>query len=188
MPDIPSQEPTVITAGDTIKWTKSLGSDYPATTYTLKYRLHLRNAVAAEPITITAAADGADYSITVAAATSAAYTAGEYDWYSWVESGTERYSIDSGRLTIKPDPEEVAAGTDLRSHAEKMLDLIETVLESGATSDQKRIKINDREIEKYTFEELLDLREYYKKAVEAEHNEDDIAAGRKTGGRYLMEL
>lgn len=189
MPDIPYIEPESFVAGDTIKWKRSL-SDYPATTHTLKYEFHLRSGVAATDFTITSSADGTDHSVVITAVVSAAYTAGEYEWFAYVvdvATGLERYSVGKGRTTIEPDPAEVATGTDLRTHAEIMLDAIEAMLE-GDTTNQKRVKINDREIEKYTPEELLAWRNYYKKEVEAEQNAADIAAGKNTGGRYFMEI
>ena len=51
------------------------------------------------------------------------------------------------------------------THADRMINLIEAVLEGRATSEQKRIKINNREIEHHSFKELTDLRDYYRAEV-----------------------
>lgn len=48
------------------------------------------------------------------------------------------------------------------THAEKMLEAIEAVLEGRITDEYKTIKINNREITKHSFDELRRLREYYR--------------------------
>lgn len=49
-----------------------------------------------------------------------------------------------------------------KSHAEKMLEAIEAVLEGRVTDDFKSLKINNREITKHSFDELRRLRDYYR--------------------------
>src|SRR5512139_3769447 len=98
MADVPTTEPAQIRAGDTIKWTKSL-ADYPASTWTLSYRLI--NGV--NTIDITASADGDDHSVEVSHDISEHYVAGDYDWFSFVTDGSERYTLDRGVVTVLPD-------------------------------------------------------------------------------------
>ena len=52
-----------------------------------------------------------------------------------------------------------------KTHAEKMLEAIEAVLEGRATDEYKSIKINNREITKHTFDELRRIREYYRAEI-----------------------
>lgn len=52
-----------------------------------------------------------------------------------------------------------------KSHAEKMLEAIEATLEGRITDDYKSLKINNREITKHSFDELLRLRDYYRAEV-----------------------
>ena len=49
-----------------------------------------------------------------------------------------------------------------KMHAEKMLEAIEAAIEGRLTDDYKTLKINNREITKFTFDELLNLRTYYR--------------------------
>lgn len=123
--EIPTDEPERFRAGDTLTWRKAL-DDFPASDgWTLHYRLI--NATA--KIDITATADGAAHLVSVAAATTAAYTSGDYNWTSWVTSGTERHTVATGRVTIQPDLAAVsAAGYDGRSAAKKTLDLIDVAM------------------------------------------------------------
>ena len=76
--DIPTKEPTEFTAGDSVKWTRTLG-DYPASTYTLKYSLR----GTAGTFDITATADGDDYSVSLPAPTTSTYSAGYYDGHGY---------------------------------------------------------------------------------------------------------
>ena len=121
---IPTTEPTTLRVGDTWKWTRTL-ADYPASApWTLKYRFKS----AAAGFEITASASGDDYSVTVAAATTAGYAAGAYSWMAWVEGGTaEKYTVDTGTCTLNPDyrSSTATAAFDDRTHARTVLDAIE---------------------------------------------------------------
>ena len=55
---VPTKEPTEIFLGDSLAWTKTL-SDYPATTWTLAYRLLAQQSAAAQ--TLTASASGSEW-------------------------------------------------------------------------------------------------------------------------------
>ena len=83
---IPTTEPSSIKAGMTVKWKRTL-SDYPATLWTLTYVLFK----AGTQIKFNASADGTDHSVTLAKATTAAYTAGNYTWQAYVDDGSERF-------------------------------------------------------------------------------------------------
>lgn len=51
------------------------------------------------------------------------------------------------------------------THAERMLAAIEAVLEGRVTDEYKTLKINNREITKHSFDELIRLRNYYRAEV-----------------------
>jgi hypothetical protein len=127
---IPTTEPASARAGDTWRWQRTL-SDYPASTWTLSYTLFN----AAGKVSIAATADGDDHLVSVAPATSAAYTAGRYDWVSHVSDGTDRHQVGAGSINVLPDLSAVSS-YDGRSHARKMLDAIDALLEGRATTDQ----------------------------------------------------
>ena len=76
MADIPTTEPAAVNAGDTVRWRRAL-ADYPASAgWALTYTL----LNAAGKITITASAQGDDHLVSVPAATSAGWAAGDYAW------------------------------------------------------------------------------------------------------------
>jgi hypothetical protein len=183
--EIPTTEPARVRAGDTVTWRKSL-ADYPATAgWTLYYRLI--NSTAKFDITTTA--DGADHLVSVAKATSATYTAGDYSLIAWVANGTERVTLDPSRITVLPDLAAVsAAGYDGRSQAKKMLDAIDAALLS--LSSGERLAVVEAEVAgrrlKYNFEGLMKLRNLYSAQVQAEINAERASLG--LGGRNKLNV
>jgi len=128
---LPTTEPTSIYAGDSVTW-KISNSDYPASSgWTLKYDL-VKNGTAV--LTLTSTASGADHLISIAASTTAGYTAGEYFWRSYVtNSSSEKYGISEGYITIKANLTTATTGYDFRSTAKKVIDALESEL-AGDTS------------------------------------------------------
>ena len=184
MADIPSQEPLSIRAGDTWRWTRTI-SDYPATSWTLKYRF--KNAGGG--FEVTASAAGSDFDITVAAATTAAYAAGRYTWISWVESGSEKYTIEQGEVEVLPDYRTGLASVALddRSHARKMLDAIEAWLESRDPAVAE-YEIAGRRMKYVPLAELIKLRNRYQTEIASEENADRIKRGEGIGRRIQFRI
>lgn len=173
-------------AGDTLDQNVSV-SDYPASDgWTLKYRLTPRfTSPTQAPITITAStnADGASYDVQASPATTAAWAAGFYTWARWVEKSGARQTLnESGTLEIKADPSATTQGYDSRTHARKVLDAIEAVIENRASLDQENYTINGRQLSRTPLKELMRLRTVYANEVEAEYR----AANNITGGRKLV--
>lgn len=183
--DIPTTEPAVLNVGDTWKWTKTL-ANYPASDWTLTYTFKS----SAGGFTFDASADGDAYSITVAKDATAGYSAGFYSWVASVTDGSERYIVDSGTCTLNPD---YLAGTataayDGRTHARKVLDAIEAVIEGRATVDQQEYEIAGRRLKRMAIAELLKLRQHYKAEVAAQLNAEKIRNGTGTGRRIQFRL
>jgi hypothetical protein len=188
MATTPTIEPATIVAGDTLTWQKSL-ADYPADTWTLKYRL--LNATG--KIDITATASGTDHLVSVSSATSAAYTAGDYDYLCWVEKGTgptaERVSVASGRITVKPNL--AALNTyDGRSNARIIYEGLVTAYKAAVTSRAfvaeyeiagRRMKFNGKA-------DWLTELNYWKAQVAAEDRAEKIADGLGGGARVLVRF
>jgi hypothetical protein len=129
---IPTTEPTELRVGDTWQWKREdLSSDYPATSWTLTY--YFRNATAY--FNVVATADGVHFEVTVAKATTAGYTAGDYAWVAVVTSATERFEVDRGNLTLLPDYS-ASAALDYRTFAAKLLAAVESELTSRGSSGQ----------------------------------------------------
>lgn len=182
--DIPTTEPTEIRAGDTWQWRREdLFSDYPASTWTLKY--YLKNA--SSHIEIIASADGNYFAVTVTAATTIAYAAGNYSWVAYVEKGVERYEINSGTIIVLKSFVDVSA-YDNRSHTKKMLDAIELTLEGKAPSDVAQYTIAGRSIGKYSPEELVKFRDYYADKYQIELVKERIKNNKPALNRIKVQL
>lgn len=165
--------PTVFPAGDTIKWDVSVpdykASDGWALTYELK-------SSTADLATITASADGDDFTVTISASTSANYAAGDYHYAAYVTKGSERFRVDQGRITVEHNF--AASGNyDGRSHTEVVLDAVEAVLESRATKDQENYTIAGRSLGRTPIEDLLLLRDRYRAEFVKEQRQDRISRG-----------
>jgi hypothetical protein len=175
--DIATVEPASFTAGDTVKWKRSL-ADYPATGgWTLKYRL----ISAANKYDITASASGADHLVTVTAATSATYVAGEYAWQAYVEGGSsERYTVGTGTLTIAPNLAGQSGGLETRSTARQIVAELEAARLAYATNGQghvQRFTIGNREMWFRSSADFLREIEYFRNQVANEEAAEAIAKG-----------
>jgi hypothetical protein len=108
-------------------------TDYPASDgWTLTYSLNGKGAVAAIVASVNAD-DSNGYSVTVTAATTAAYTAGLYQYLARVSLAGEVYTVDSGVVIIAPNVATAATGA-LQTHAEKMVALCEAAIEANAVA------------------------------------------------------
>lgn len=181
--DIPTLEPDKVTAGDTWKWKRSLDHYSAADGWVLTYKL----INASGDIDITASADGSDHLVSESAATTAAYAAGKYRWQGYVTKGAERYAIGRGEIEVLPD---LATETtyDDRTHARKVLDAIEAVIEGRASQDQMSYSINNRQLSRMPIEDLLKFRGVYRAEVQAEMNKEKIALGRPVKTKLVVRL
>lgn len=173
-----------IFVGDTLQFDVSVPS-YPASGgYTLTYRLvPLSGAGAA--LTFNATADGDDYTVSVAAATTAAWTAGDYSWSSYVTLSGARYTVGQGLLTLKPNPASMAAGTDTRTQAEIALAAAKAAL-AAWTPTTKSYTIGDVSKTFNTPAEIREVLNYWQGRVDAERAAADRAAGRPNRSRYYV--
>lgn len=182
MADIPTTEPLELRAGDTWQWTRSL-ADYPASAgWSLAYVLI--NATA--KISISASASGDDHAVTIAAATTASYFSGSYDWLARVSKAGQVFTVGSGRITVLPS---LAASTaDLRTHARKVLEAIESVLEGRASQDVLEYQIAGRSLRRIPVTDLLVLRDRYRAEVAREDAANRVANGLPDSRRVFVRF
>lgn len=174
----------LLTAGDTLDFETSV-PEYPSSGgWTLKYRLAPRSAGTAIDLTATAEGDG--YRVQAAAATTATWAAGFYTWTAYVEKAAERYTVGRGQLEIRAASTTLAAGSDGRTHARKVLDAIEAVLEGRATLDQQEYAINGRSLKRTPIADLMRLRQLYRNEVQGEEAAANLAAG--LGGARKVQV
>ena len=171
----PSNAPTKIAAGDTLKFKISDGN-YPASDgWTYKFTIS-NSANLYGPRVSTA--DGDDHQIEVSETVTAGWVVGEYEYLGFFEhSGGDRLTVHEGRIEITLNPA-LTTATDLRSHAKKSLDALEAVMESRASLDQMKYQIAGRSLERMTAEDLMKWRDYYRKEVA---QEDALSTGPGSG-------
>lgn len=179
---IQTTEPTELRAGDTWQWRREDLADYPASAWTLTY--HFRNASA--KFDVSAIADGDDYAVTVAKA-STGKTPGWYDWVAVVAdiAATQRFEVDRGRLEVLANyaPDAVLDG---RSFARKMVDYIEAALLNRASGDQLDLinaSLADRGITRDKAG-LITLRSHFLTEVRREEHAEAVRQG--LGGKNRM--
>ena len=167
-------EPSRITAGDTLTWLKSL-PDFPATAgWVLGYTLINQ----AGKHTITATASGADHLVSVPAATSAPWPAGLYTWVSSVSKGADRYTLDTGNLTVAPDLAAAVSGFDTRSSARKALEAVNTAMETyGNKAYLQGYEINGRKQQFHNPGEFMKFRSLLLMEVAREDSAARLSAG-----------
>jgi hypothetical protein len=185
--EIPRNEPPEARAGLTWQWRREdLVSDYPASSWTLKYWFKKTGATQANFL------DHGNRRRRQLrrqrrCATTGAYTAGDYTWAAIVTGGsTEAYEVDRGRLKLLARYDQ-AANLDDRTHARKVLDAIEAVIENRATLDQQEYTIGSRHLKRMTAAELVAFREKYRGLVAQEELQERIRNG-QGGNRLVVKL
>lgn len=180
--EVPTRVPEQIVAGNTLKFTIDLEDYRPGDGWQLSY--HFLNASAD-----LGQHDGTDngdgtHLVTVDASTTAGWAAGRYSYRAFVSKGTERFSAGEGELVVEPDFATVAT-YDGRTHARKVLDSVEALLEGKATKDQASYTVQGRALQRYSFEELLKLRDRLRQEVQAEEDAARIASGDRPRTKVL---
>lgn len=150
---------------------------YPADDgWTLRYRL-VPQAGAGSAISFDTAASGSAHAANVSAATTGAWSAGTFSWFSWVESGSDVRDVDHGTIVLLPNVRSAAGPLDLRSEAEIALANVQALLRGRATQDALRYTINGRSLERFSIDELVKLEAKLRRDVERERF---AATGRNT--------
>lgn len=123
--------------------------------------------------TVAATKTGTEFSI---AADTAAWNAGVYAWQAWATyADASKKIIATGTVDLA---DALGVG-DIRSSARKMVEMIEAMMAGNASEGVRRYRINNRELERYSVAELLQLLSYWKSQVK---NEERRAAGRSALG------
>jgi hypothetical protein len=175
-------------AGDSLSFETDV-SAYPADQgWTLKYRLIPRFSTPAQsPVTLTAATyETTRYQVQVAPGTTALWEPGAYGWSSWVEKTGERITLESGQITVDPDPATSAQGLDTRSDAAVSLANVRAVIRGVASKNVLKYEINGRSLEHYSIPDLLTLESKLSRDVAAEENATGLAMGLKSRRRVMV--
>ena len=151
--------PDTIRAGTTFDVAVTLPA-YPAPDWSLV--LILRGV---GQIDLASTDDGEGHRIGASAAVTSGWAAGSYWWQLRAVMGAEAHAVDEGNLTVAADLALIDAPHDGQSHAERVLQAIEAVIENRATVDQQAYTINGRSLQRMPIADLLALRSRYRDEV-----------------------
>ena len=159
-----TKEPNTLVLGDYWSWKRDdLATDYPIGTYALTYEFHSDSGGGGtKKFTLTAVEADDTYYIESASSTTTGYAVGDYVWEAYITktSSSNRIMVDSGRTSITENLANTNA--DLRSHAKKVLDALQAVIENRSTMDQSSMSIAGRSLSRMSVDELLTFRNRYK--------------------------
>jgi hypothetical protein len=178
----PTQVPETLLAGDTWEWTRDLG-DYPAGTWTGVYYFEKADA----NFSASASAVGTTFSVTVAAATTAAYVSGRYRWRFAVTSAGVRKTVEEGWLEVLPDPAAVG-NVDHRTTARVMLDNIEAYLRDPSNLVAANYALGGRSLSRWSRVDLMTERDKLAAEVRSEEAEARNAAGLGNSRRLYVRF
>ena len=184
----PKEVPRSIVIGDLVQFKLTqFSTDYPNTSHSMTFMARSGEGANVE-FSIAASNSGDDYLFSASSAATSAFTAGLYHYQIEVleTSSNNRLILDQGELDVTVDLDVNAV--DPRTHAEKMLQKIEAVLENRADADVSSYSIAGRSLTKMTPEELLTWRDNYRREVKAYRRKLDVKHGRKTSSSILMRF
>tara|TARA_Y100000592_G_scaffold83958_1_gene134313 strand:+ start:99 stop:689 length:591 start_codon:yes stop_codon:yes gene_type:complete len=178
-----NQEPAELVLGDFWAWRRDdLAKDYPVGSYALTYEFHEDSGGGGtHKFTLTATEADDTYYIESASSTTTGYSVGDYIWEAYItkSSDSNRVMVDSGRTKITQNLADTNA--DLRSHAKKVVDAIEAVIENRATIDQQSMSIAGRSLSRMSIDDLLNFRNQYKNEYLRELKKARVKNGSASG-------
>ena len=156
-------EPKKLHAGDSIAWGRTVPEYRASEGWSLHYVLH-----GPQVIELDAFADADAYRVEIAASETKEWASGQYRWAAYVIGpGDQRYTIDTGSIFIAPNLLLAEPG-DVRSHAKRMLALIQAALEKRIPKDQQSYEIDGQRLDRIPVERLMELRKMYRREANRE--------------------
>ena len=160
----PTQEPDRLVTGDRFAWQRpDLVSDYPLADYTMTYHFSQDSGGGGtHHFTLSSTEADNNYYFEKPSSETTNLVAGDWKWqlYAIRTSDSQRITIDYGitKFTLG----ELDTNNDLRTHAKKVLDAIEAVIEGRATIDQSSFSLGGRSLSRMSVDELMTFRDRYK--------------------------
>jgi hypothetical protein len=173
--------PKVIYNGDVVTWTIT------DSTHTAEYwttcSVYLQASGSTAQRFTASAIDNASFAVTASVSGS---VTGSFSAYYVFEESPLCETVFAGTVEIRSNPS--GSAYDPRSHARKVLDAIEAVLEGRASVDQVSITINGRTLSRTPLADLLKLRGTYRDEVANEEVALRISQGLGSGRKVLVRF
>jgi hypothetical protein len=166
-----------------VKWrddasVDAFGNAVTSGTWTLTY--YLRTNTASEGATITGSAYGQGWELTIAAATSVGFDAGQWYWQAIATAGSEKLTLGAGQLDVLAALNYAGSpgAFDGRSQARKDLDAVQAAIRAMiAGGAVQQYSIGSRNLTKMRLESLLQLEAKLKADVKREQAAELAANG-----------
>jgi len=180
-------EPSTLQLGDYWAWKRTdLSTDYPTADYSLSYEFNLIDGSTGSNFTLTATESNDEYIIEQSSTTG--YTKGNYNWISYITRTSDSARIKIGEGYTEIEDNYATTTSSVRSHAKKVLDAIEAVIENRASMDQSSMSIAGRSLSRLTIDELLQFRSHYKAEYLKEVRKARAKAGKATGNNIKVRF
>jgi hypothetical protein len=175
--------PAQIRAGDTVTWRDeaardNLGNAIDSGSWTLTY--YLRTNTASEGATVVGTAYGEGWELTIPAATSAGFDAGQWYWQALATRGSDKLTLGSGQLQVLAALSYAGSpgAFDGRSQAQKDLDAVQAAIRAIVSGGVvQEYKIGTRSLKKYEMADLIQLESKLKAEVKREQAATMVANG-----------
>jgi len=190
----PTTPPDPFIAGDYFAFKRGdLTSAFPIASYAVTFNASLfgssTSTTSAAQIPISATESGSEYLFTVNGNSTKDWTTGDYAWSIFVTDSSDankRHQIQHGTFEVKANW--AVSTADPRSDAQKNLELIEDILYNRVQGDVSSYSIAGRSLSKMGPDELITMRDFYKRQVTMETRKERIRLGFGTGANILPDF
>lgn len=174
--------PAQIRAGDTVKWRAdasqdNLGNAVDSGSWTLTY--YLRTNTATEAASVVGTPYGTGWELTLSAATTAGFIAGDYYWQAIATKDSEKLTLGAGQLKVLAALEYsgTPAAYDGRTQAQQDLDAVQAAIRTLISNGAKQYSIGGRSFTKLDLPDLMQRESTLKAEVKREQKAALIANG-----------
>lgn len=156
----------------------NLGNAIEPSTWTLTY--YLRTGTAGEGAEVVGVPDGNSWELTIAAATSAGFAAGQWFWQAIATKDAEAVTLGAGQLEVLPalefsgTPGAFDGRSQLQKDLEAVQEAIRTLVSGGAV---RSYSIGNRNLQRYELSALMELEGKLKAELKREQKAALIANG-----------
>lgn len=166
--------PKCFTRGETVEWYESRSDFLPADGWTLSVSL-----VETSDVQTFTGSDNGDgrHLVEISSAQSLEFSAGTYRYQIRVTDGTKTHQLERGLVEVAESFAAATDGHDARSHAEKVLDALEALIEGKASNDQASMSVEGRSLSRYSPEEWWTMRRRYQWEVRMLRDAERAARG-----------
>jgi hypothetical protein len=185
--------PATIRAGDTVTWQQGptsapLHQSIDSSSWTLTY--YLRTS-ATEGATVVGVPEGQGWVLTIAAATTARFTPGQWYWQAVATLSGDAVTIGTGQLQVLPSLSYTGqpGSFDGRSQVAKDLEAVQAAIRSiVAGGGVQQYSIGNRQLSRYRLSELLELESRLKAQLKREEAAELMANGLGNPGSLYVRF